>query len=173
MYPAKAADVRRVVRSLSDDVGTLIDELDAARHAIFTGVDLGAQRDPRILVRGLQHKLATIFGERRGWRLSASGFPPALLARRGVSTRTADAVAGGWTCAVADHPFFYRATDRRAAAVAAHLYEARDRAAIRGWAAAHRLRVGFPTDFPSWWIPGGTTLCVYEPLDEVAEVCHG
>ena len=46
MYPAKAADVRRVARSLSDDVDALIEELDAARHAVFTGVDRSARQAP-------------------------------------------------------------------------------------------------------------------------------
>jgi hypothetical protein len=167
VYPAKEADVRRVMNSLSDDLGALIEDLDGARRAIFTGVERSARQDPRALIRALQQKLATIFGERHGWRLSASGFPPTVLARRGVSARTADP-ADGWTRAVADHPFFYRAADRGAAAVAAHLYETKDqdRVAIRGWGAAHRLRVAFPTDSPSWWVPGGTTLCVYEPLLE-------
>lgn len=121
----------------------------------------------------MQHKLAALFGKRRGWRLSVSGFPPAVIARRGVSAGTTDP-AEGWTRAAADHPFFYRSADRRAAAVAAHIYEARDqdRAAIRSWAAAHRLTVAFPTDFPSWWILGGTTLCVYEPLFEAKEASH-
>ena len=47
-----------------------------------------------------------------------------------------------------------------------HLYEAKDwdRNAIRCWAAQHQLRVAFPADFPNWWVPGGTTLCVYEAL---------
>jgi hypothetical protein len=165
VYPAKAADVRRAARSLSDDVDALVEQLDGARRAMFVDGKHGARH--RTLIRALQHKLATIYGDRHGWQLSASNFPPAVLARHGVSARTTDP-AEGWTRAAADHPFFYRTDDRRAAAVAAHFYEARDqdRAAIRSWAAAHRLRVAFPTDFPSWWIPGGTTLCVYEPLFE-------
>ena len=170
MYPAKAADVRRVARSLSDDVDALVEELDGARRANFVGGTCGARHGSPLLIRAVQHKLATLFGKRRGWRLSASGFPPAVLARHGVSARTTDP-AEGYTRAAADHPFFYRTDDRRAAAVAAHLYEARDqdRVAIRSWAAARRLTVAFPTDFPSWWVPGATTLCVYEPL----EVHHG
>jgi hypothetical protein len=172
VYPAKTADVRWVTRSLSDDVDALVEELDGARRAMFVDRKRGARH--RTLIRAVQHKLAALFGERRGWRLSASGFPPAVLARHGVSARTADP-ADGWTRAAADHPVFYRAADRRAAAVAAHLYEAKDqdRVAIRSWAAAHRLRVAFPTDFPSWWVPVGTTLRVYEPLEEAKVLCHG
>ena len=30
----------------------------------------------------------------------------------------------------------------------------------------NHLRIVFPTDFPSWWVPGGTTLCVYLPAEE-------
>jgi hypothetical protein len=167
MYPAKAADVRRVARSLPDEVDALVEELDGARRASFAGGTHGARHGSPLLIRALQHKLAVLFGKRRGWQLSASYFPPAVLARHGVSSRTTDP-AEGWTRAAADHPFFYRTDDQRAAAVAAHLYEARDqdRVAIRSWAAAHRLTVAFPTDFPSWWIPGGTTLCVYETLFE-------
>jgi hypothetical protein len=172
VYPAKAADVRRVERSLSDDVDALVEELDGARRAMFVDRTRAARHDLPILIRALQQQLATIFGERHGWRLSASGFAPAVLAGRDVSARTADP-ANGWTRAAADHPFFYRA-ERRAAAVVAHLYRAadQDRAAVRSWAAAHRLRVAFPTDFPSWWVPGATTLCVYEPLEQTTGVHH-
>jgi hypothetical protein len=166
MYPAKAADVRPVTRSLSDDVDALVEELDDARRANFAGGTHGAPHGSPLLIRAVQHKLAALFGKRRGWQLSASGFPPAVL-ERGVSARATDP-AEGWTRAAANHPVFYRAADRRAAAVAAHLYAAKDqdRVAIRIWAAAHRLTVTFPTNFPSWWIPGGMTLCVYEPLLE-------
>ena len=167
MYAAKAADMRRIARSLSDDVYALVAELDDARRANFAGGTHGARHGSPLMNRALQHKFAALFGKRRGWRLSASGFPPVVLARHGVSARSSDP-ADGWPRAVADHPFFYRTDDRRAAAVAVHLYEAsnQNRVAIRSWAAAHRLTVAFPTDFPSWWIPGGTTLCVYEPLFE-------
>src|SRR5687767_15061539 len=63
-------------------------------------------------------------------------------------------------------PFYYRTADRRAVAIAVHLYEAKDwgRNPIRCWAAQHQPRVAFPADFPSWWVPAGTTLCVYEAL---------
>ena len=131
MYPAKAADVRRVARSLSDDVDALVEELDGARRANFVGGTCGARHGSPLLIRAVQHKLATLFGKRRGWRLSASGFPPAVLARHGVSARTTDP-AEGWTRAAADHPFFYRTDDRRAAAVAAHLTQARDRTGLIG-----------------------------------------
>lgn len=172
MYPAKAADVRRVARSLSDDVNALVEELDGARHAMFVGEKRGARHDLPILIRAVQHKLAMIYGERHGWRLSASRFAPAVLAGRDVSARAGDP-ADGWSRAAADHPFFYRA-ERRAAAVVAHLYRAadQDRAGVGNWAAAHRLRVAFPTDFPSWWVPGATTLCVYEPLEQTTGVRH-
>jgi hypothetical protein len=168
LYPAKTTDVRSLARALSDDVDTLVEGFEGARRATCGGGTRGARYETRTLLRAVQHKLATIYGERHGWRLSASDFRPAVLARRGVSARAADP-ADDWMRAVADHPFFYRAADRRAVAVAAHLYDARhrDRVAIQSWAAAHRLRVAFPTDFPSWWVPGGTTLCVYEPLLEV------
>lgn len=110
----------------------------------------------------LQHKLALLFGERRGWRLSRSDFSPTVLAREGVfDGRGVHAVA--WSHDLVDHGYFYR-KDRKAVAVASHLYgefhEAKRRD-IDSMAKHLGLNAEWPEDFPSWWVPGNTTLVVY------------
>jgi hypothetical protein len=112
--------------------------------------------------KAIQHHLAVAFGHRHGWTLSHSEFTLRCLARRahhdpyGLFQGNADAL---------DHPYFYRA-QRRAAAIAVHLYRGAGDTAedqVTAWAASHGLAASFPTDFPSWWFPGWTRLVVYQP----------
>ena len=113
--------------------------------------------------------LAVLFGERHGWHLSKSAFSPSVLARRGLFNGRGYHV-DPWPRALIDHGYFYR-KDRKAAAVAAHLYgtfDAANRQDTEATAALYGLRVTWPEDFPSWYLPGRTTLVVCTPLAEPA-----
>lgn len=129
-----------------------------------------AKRYPRIhaLQQDLQatrQRLAVLFGERHGWHLSKSAFSPSVLARRGLFNGRGYHV-DPWPRELVDHGYFYR-KDRMAAAVAAHLYgdfDAAKRQDTEATAALYGLRVTWPEDFPSWYLPGRTTLMVCTPL---------
>src|SRR5690606_13214878 len=103
--------------------------------------------------------------ERHGWHLSKSAFSPSVLAMRGLLNGRGYHV-DPWPRGLIDHGYFYR-KDRMAAAVAAHLYgtfDAAKRQDTEATAALHGLRVSWPEDFPSWYLPGRTTLIVCTPL---------
>ena len=129
-----------------------------------------AKRYPRIhaLQQDLQatrQRLSVLFGERRGWHQSKSAFSPSVLARRGLFNGRGYHV-DPWPRELVDHGYFYR-RDRKAAAVAAHLYgdfDAAKRHHTEATAALYGLRVTWPEDFPSWYLPGRTTLIVCTPL---------
>lgn len=112
-----------------------------------------------------RQRLAVLLGERHGWNLSKSAFSPSVLARRGLFNGRGYHV-DPWPRELVDHAYFYR-KDRMAAAVAAHLYGdfgAAKRQETEATAALYRLRVTWPEDFPSWYLPGRTTLIVCTPL---------
>ena len=114
-----------------------------------------------------RQRLAVLFGERHGWHLSRSNFSPSVLARRGLFNGRGYHV-DPWPHELVDHGYFYR-KDRKAAAVAAHLYgifDAAKRQDTEATAALYGLRVTWPEDFPSWYLPGRTTLIVCTPLAE-------
>ena len=121
-------------------------------------------------LRATRQRLAMLFGERHGWRLSKSDFSPSVLARRGLFN------GGGyhvdpWPRELVDHGYFYR-KDRKAAAVAAHLYgnfDAAKRQDTMATAALYGLCVTWLEDFPSWYLPGRTTLIVCTPRGEPAK----
>ena len=116
-------------------------------------------------LRALQQRLAVLFGATRGWTLSRSDFTSAVLARRGLFDGRGY-YADLWPRDLVDHPFYYR-KDRMASAVAAHLYgtfDAAKRQDIAALAELKGLRATWPEDFPSWWLPGRTTLVVYTPM---------
>lgn len=105
--------------------------------------------------------LATEFGIARGWRLSRASFGLMALKRGAVYSvlqNNADVVEDHMPHEFFDHPYLYR-VDRKAVAVAAHLYNF-DKAACDDFAKSHGLRLDVP-DFPSWWYPGATTLVVF------------
>jgi len=115
-------------------------------------------------LRTLQQRLAVLFGANRGWTLSRSDFTLAVLAWRGLFD-CRDYYAEPWPREPVDHPFYYR-KDRMASGVAAHLYgtfDAAKRQDIAAFAELKGLRTTWPEDFPSWWLPGRTTLVVYTP----------
>ncbi len=121
-------------------------------------------------LRATRQRLAVIFGERHGWRLSKSDFSPSVLARRGLFNGRGYHV-DPWPRELVDHGYFYR-KDRKAAAVAAHLYgnfDAAKRQDTEATAALYGLRVTWPEDFPSWYLPGRTRLIVCTPLAEPAQ----
>lgn len=116
-------------------------------------------------LQATRQRLAVLFGERHGWHLSKSAFSPSVLARRGLFNGRGYHV-DPWPRELVDHGCFYR-RDRKAAAVAAHLYgtfDAAKRQDTEATAALHGLRVTWPEDFPSWYLPGRTTLIVCTPL---------
>lgn len=120
-------------------------------------------------LRATRERLAVIFGERDGWRLSRSQFSPSVLARRGLFNGRGYHV-DSWPRELVDHGYFYR-KDRMAAAVAAHLYgtfDAAKRQDTEATAALYGLRVSWPEDFPSWYLPGRTTLIVCTPQAQPA-----
>ena len=121
-------------------------------------------------LRTLQQRLAVLFGATRGWALSRSDFTAAVLARRGLFDGRGYS-AEPWPRELVDHPFYYR-KDRMASAVAANLYgtfDAAKRQDIAAFAELKGLRTTWPQDFPSWWLPGRTTLVVYTPLTGPAQ----
>ena len=116
-------------------------------------------------LQATRQRLALLFGERHGWHLSKSAFSPSVLARGGLFNGRGYHV-DPWPRELVDHGYFYR-KDRKAAAVAAHLYgtfDAAKRQDTEATAALHGLRVTWPEDFPSWYLPGRTTLIVCTPL---------
>ena len=145
----------------------LIDRLDAALASTARTKLFAARVAQGIEITALRRRLAQLFAEQHGWKHSHARFSTAVLARRGMWDGHGRGLET-WPYRLIDHPYFFRTPDRRAAALAAHLYGAsadtREEAAAR--AAQDHLRVVFPTDFPSWWVPGGTTLCVYLPAEE-------
>ena len=155
---------------------TSADEIAALASAVtdYQEKFCAAKGHPRIDalyqdLRATRQRLAVLFGERHGWRLSKSDFSPSVLARRGLFNGRGYHV-DPWPRELIDHGYFYR-KDRKAAAVAAHLYGIFDAAKCQDTedtAALHGLRVTWPEDFPSWYLPGRTTLIVCTPLAEPA-----
>jgi hypothetical protein len=123
------------------------------------------QRELRII----QDRLAQDFGKLHGWKLTDKEFTAKVLAEHKMHGGRDD--WGGdrrWPSFV-NHPFFYR-LNRRAVAVVAHDYNMPvTLPKAQAWATEHGLAVTLPTDFPSWWYPGSTTLVVLTPLGDVTE----
>ena len=150
------------------------DEIAALASAVteFQVMLREEKRYPRISalqqdLHATRQRLAVLFGERHGWHLSRSDFSPSVLARRGLFNGRGYHV-DPWPRELIDHGYFYR-KDRKAAAVAAHLYGIFDAAKCQDTedtAALYGLRVTWPEDFPSWYLPGRTTLIVCTPLAE-------
>lgn len=158
------------------EAATSPDEVAALASAVteFQEKIRDAKGYPRInaLQQDLQatrQRLAVLFGERHGWNLSKSAFSPSVLARRGLFNGRGYHV-DPWPHELVDHGYFYR-KDRMAAAVAAHLYgdfDAAKRKDTEATAALYGLRVTWPEDFPSWYLPGRTTLIVCTPATDPA-----
>jgi hypothetical protein len=129
---------------------------------------LEASRRESAMERAAQLRLATDFGAARGWRLSDAAFGLRTLGEGKQH-------AGGMRCSMFsrhsnpgagefhdnfDHPYYHR-RNRKAAAIAAHLYNyPANRAACEKIADHYGLQFEVP-DFPSWCYPNGTKLVVY------------
>ena len=101
---------------------------------------------------------ARTFGDYFGWKLSKTSFGTKTLARNGVHGRE-DYHNGRLRYPYVDHAYYYR-KNRRAVAIACHLYHVPDD--IHEVAAEHGLLVGISDDkMKSWYYPGETTLVVY------------
>lgn len=144
------------------EVTALLQALVDTRSELFGATRLPHIRYLQNAIVALQLQLALLFGKRRRWHLSRSDFSPTVLARGGLfDGRGVHAVA--WSHDLVDHGYFYR-KDRKAVAVASHLYGELNEAKRRNIAsmAAHLgLKAEWPEDFPSWWAPNSTTLVVY------------
>lgn len=116
----------------------------------------------------LRAALAIEFGRRHGWNRARSIFWNAgVLARRSTtasSIRTGESF--GLEGDLFDHSYCYREASRpyRAAAIAAHLYNnsASKPGDLAEKANSLGLTLSWP-DFPSWWLPGSTSLALYVP----------
>lgn len=106
--------------------------------------------------------LAKMFAADHNWKLSPSPFDIHVLAKQGVwGMRQMERSIH------IDHAYYFRTSDRRAAGLAVHLYDninTHKQQEIRQWAGKNKLNAEYPTDFPSWWVPGSTTLVLYRPL---------
>jgi hypothetical protein len=132
-------------------------EMNLARRAQLAGLKIWQRRALWEAERAHQREAARAFGAARGWALSDSAFGVETLARGGCSGAGDGLLPrGAW-----DHPYFYR-VGRRAAAVAAHLYDGVEHAS--GWARSVGLVASFPPE-PSWWNYPHTTLILYQPAD--------
>jgi hypothetical protein len=116
-----------------------------------------------------QYRLAADFGAARGWQLTDAEFTLRTMAegkqhdgRRCWRTfdRCGSNPNAGDFHDNFDHPYYYR-NNRKAAAIAAHLYNYPvNRSACERIATTFGFQLQMP-DFPSWWNPGATTLVVY------------
>ena len=103
------------------------------------------------------NRVARAFGARYGLNLSPEPFKVEQLSR-GMCLRSKKTLTD-FGHPHADHPFFFR-YGKRSWMVAAHLYD-RDMAACEAWAASHGLQAQAVDDFPSWWLPGRTSMVIY------------
>jgi hypothetical protein len=61
-----------------------------------------------------------------------------------------------------DHAYFYRVNGRPVAIVAhPYMHDPGVRSECEHWAHDNGVLISFPTDFPSWWYPGHSTLVLY------------
>jgi hypothetical protein len=135
--------------------------------------DLADARREFALERAAQVRLAIDFGASRGWRWSQIVFGLRTLAEGKqhasgqlyCSSRDKYPSANDFH-AQFDHPYYYR-RERKAAAIAAHLYNPPFYEKIKAEceAVAKRFRLTFEVpDFPNWWNPspslGGTILVI-------------
>jgi hypothetical protein len=141
-------------------IGEILETID--RLAIWPDPQMWLRQWRYRRLRWLKDRLAVEFGRRRGWQMTRSGFQPSVLARRGTRNGYRD-FADRWQ--FTDHTYRYK-IGRHAAGIATHPYDVDDRFrdGARRWAEQCGIRVEFPTDFPSWWYPGRTTLVVFTPL---------
>lgn len=165
MFPAKTPAPDIDTEAL---VGEILETID--RLAIWPNPQIWLRQWRYQRLRWLKDRLAVEFDRRHGWRMTRSLFRPSVLARRGTRNGYCD-FTDRWR--FTDHTYSYK-IGHYAAGIATHPYDVDDRFRYdaRRWAEPRGLRVEFPTDFPSWWYPGRTTLVVFTPLapDPMAEL---
>jgi hypothetical protein len=128
----------------------------------------------------LQEILKHRFGEQHGWKLSPAAFTLKCLARGGRHDGNGYDPTFGYLHDAFDHPFYYR-LNRRAVAIATHLYNwPTNETACRQIAQAYGLDVCEDISFPSWWYPAATKLVLWTGAierkrrdDELAWLAHG
>jgi hypothetical protein len=114
----------------------------------------------------ISNNLAMEFGRRHNWKLTTKEFTVDVLAgRKHHSGNPYTTHFLGRHPDLFDHNYCYRETIRpyRAAAVVSHLYHV-DKDELSTLAAELNLAVSWPSYFPSWWLPGSTTLTLIKPL---------
>lgn len=110
----------------------------------------------------LRHRLMIDFGAQFGWKPSHTEFGLKTLSQGKMHGNMGygDNPYSGSFHDQFDHPYYYR-HERKAAAIAAHLYNyPTNRESCLELAELYNLRLIVP-DFPSWWFPGFTTLVAY------------
>jgi hypothetical protein len=146
--------------------------------AIHAAQNPQAKRAPRYQLQALnaeverlRTRLIEIFAWRKGWRHSQAWFTPAMLARGAVPYNPWRS-GPNWSGEFIDYSYCFRTPDRRAAALATNpygLHWTADHPSIRAFCERYGLRATIPTDFPSWWFPGRTTLIVFTPFPEASQ----
>ena len=170
MTKADANPTRVIAERDPDEITAMISAMADKRTMITAAKTVPYLNTLQQGLRALQQRLAVLFGAGHGWTLSRSDFSPTVLARRGLFDGRGNFV-DPWPRELVDHPFFYR-KNRMASAVAAHLYgtfDAAKRQDIAALAETKGLQTAWPDDFPSWWLPGRTTLVVYTPMTGSAQ----
>ncbi|WP_145751757.1 hypothetical protein [Nitrospirillum amazonense] len=165
---AKALEIPGTI----SEVAQKIDELTAnppSRDGINWSTAAGEKRQIEIekhhdLVCLHQRRIALDFASSNGLIYSEKRFYPATLAQRAIrASKSASSV--DWVNRFADHRFFFRDEEGRAAVVAAHSYDAGKnpslRSEIEAWAHDMGLRVSYP-DYISWYSPARTTLLLFQ-----------
>jgi hypothetical protein len=113
--------------------------------------------------KAIERRLAIDYSAARGWTLSATSFGLGTLAlgKQHAGSRPSDEGNGWFRGDISncfDHPYWYRC-NRKAAAIAAHLYGMPTcRCQCETVAARFGLIFEIP-DFPSWWNPGQLCWC--------------
>jgi hypothetical protein len=108
-----------------------------------------------------EYLLQRNFGTMHGWNVSDARFGPMLLIKCGVSGQASHQQTAHYH-SLFDHPDCYRATHKRAAAIASHTYGANREQAIEfAKYTGIGLAMPMPDEFPSWYFPGATILKVW------------
>ena len=131
----------------------------AERIAVQKRGDEGRPKFDGVAIDGLRTQIATEFGRRRGWTFcdQYDRIRPVDLSERWTSLEDNCLCSNAYT---------FRLPDGTPAAIAGHVYKG-DRESVRQdlqrKADGAGMVLSFPTDVPSWWFPGGTTLVLFEP----------
>lgn len=142
----------------------IVKKADADHYAAYQRKDRREERRTRYEGESARTALAIKFGERNGWQLTTWEFDLGTLSKGKVHAGSRSYMDRYYAAGNAfDHAYHYRNEDRRAVALACHLYGGPGvlkycEEACRHWG----LTFETPQDYPSWWLPGSTTLIVYK-----------